>query len=143
MPETFALDPRLEADTYWIADLSLSQLLLMDNKDYPWLVLVPRIPNVREIMDLSPTEQHQLTDEVSLVSHVIQKVFKPLKINVAALGNVVSQLHVHVMGRTLGDPAWPDPPFGKTRSAYKGDEVEVTTTLVKDCLSGCIASGLF
>lgn len=111
-PETFVLDPRLAADAHLIGDFELSRVLLMDDARFPWLILVPRHPNARELIELPRDEQHALLDEINRCSHVLHALFKPDKLNIAALGNVVSQLHVHVVARHKGDAAWPRPVWG-------------------------------
>jgi len=108
----FTLDPRLAADTVHAGDLALCRVLLMDDARFPWLVLVPRRPDVAEITDLSAEDAHALMDEMRLATGVMLELAKPDKVNVAALGNVVPQLHVHVIGRFLSDPAWPRPVWG-------------------------------
>ena len=109
---TFALDPRLAADTLAIGDLALSRLLLMNDRRYPWLVLVPRREASREIVDLDAQERATLIEEIAAASRFVQSLPDVDKINVGALGNLVAQLHVHVVGRVVGDPAWPGPVWG-------------------------------
>lgn len=108
----FALDPRLSADTVHLGDLALSRVLLMDDARFPWLILVPRRAEVSEITDLTEGDSAALWQEIRLACGVMQSLAKPDKINVAALGNIVSQLHVHVVGRFRSDPAWPGPVWG-------------------------------
>ena len=108
----FILDPRLVADTVPIGDLFLSRVLLMDDARFPWAILVPRRPDLREIIDLEPRDRAVLYREIEALSEAIQRVFAPLKLNVAALGNVVPQLHVHVIARYAEDAAWPRPVWG-------------------------------
>jgi len=103
----FALDPRLAADTHRVGDLALSRVLLFDDARFPWLVLVPRQPGLRDLIDLAHDDQHQLLDEISRCARVLHALDKPDKLNVAALGNVVAQLHVHVIARYTNDAAWP------------------------------------
>ena len=110
--DVFMLDERLAADTHLVGDFELSRVLLMDDARFPWLILVPRHPNVRELIELPRDEQHALLDEINRCSHVLHALFKPDKLNVAALGNVVAQLHVHVVARRKGDAAWPRPVWG-------------------------------
>jgi len=105
----FRLDSLLDQDTYFVADLSLCRVLLMNDCQYPWLILVPRINDVKEIIDLDEDKQQKLWQESALVSQLMQKFFTPDKLNVAALGNVVSQLHVHHIARYQTDLAWPAP----------------------------------
>jgi diadenosine tetraphosphate (Ap4A) HIT family hydrolase len=110
---TFALDPRLAADTLAIGDLALSRVLLMNDRRYPWLVLVPRREASREIVDLDAQERATLIEEIAAASRFVQSLPGVDKINVGALGNLVAQLHVHVIGRAVGDPAWPGPVWGR------------------------------
>ncbi len=108
----FHLHERLEADTAPVTELGLCRVLLMDNRVWPWLILVPARPNLTEIHQLPQAAQHRLMDEISLASQALEGLFRPDKINVGALGNMVPQLHVHVIARTKGDPAWPGPVWG-------------------------------
>lgn len=112
-PAPYALHPQLAADTHPVAALGLSELRLMDDSNYPWLVLVPRIGEARELIDLAPAQRSQLTGEIDLASRLLRTAFEPFKLNVAALGNLVPQLHVHVIARFEGDPAWPAPVWGR------------------------------
>lgn len=115
----FVLDPRLAADTVHLGDLALSRVLLMDDARFPWLILVPRRVEASEITDLAEPDAAALWQEIRLATGVMQALAKPDKINVGALGNVVSQLHVHVVGRFRSDPAWPGPVWGfGTRTPY-------------------------
>ncbi|KMO38901.1 HIT domain-containing protein [Methylobacterium aquaticum] len=115
----FTLDPRLAADTIALGDLALSSVLLLDDKRFPWFVLVPRRPGVSELTDLTPADAARLMDETRLAIGVMQALAKPDKVNVGALGNMVAQLHVHVIGRFRSDPAWPGPVWGHgTREPY-------------------------
>ena len=115
----FHLDPQLAADTHPVAKLPLSELRLMDDANYPWLVLVPRVADARELIDLDATRQAQLLEEIGRASRLLQTLYRPHKLNIAALGNAVSQLHVHVIARREDDPAWPRPVWGMaTARAY-------------------------
>jgi diadenosine tetraphosphate (Ap4A) HIT family hydrolase len=109
---TFALDPRLAADTLAIGDLALSRLLLMNDRRYPWLVLVPRREALREIVDLETEARATLIEEIAAASRFVRSLPGVDKINVGALGNLVAHVHVHVVGRAVGDPAWPGPVWG-------------------------------
>ncbi|MGO4869953.1 MAG: HIT domain-containing protein [Roseiarcus sp.] len=109
---SFALDPRLAADALAVGDLSLSRVLLMNDSRYPWLILVPRNENLREVVDLDMQARAALIEEIAAASRFVQSLPGVEKINVGALGNIVSQLHVHVLGRAVGDPAWPGPVWG-------------------------------
>jgi diadenosine tetraphosphate (Ap4A) HIT family hydrolase len=109
----FTLHPRLAADTALILDAPLCRVLLMDEVTYPWLILVPRRAGLAEIGDLSPADRGQLIDEIAIASAVLRRLETPQRINVAALGNIVEQLHVHVIARLATDPAWPGPVWGR------------------------------
>lgn len=109
----FALHPQLADDTHPLATLTLCELRLMDDANYPWLVLVPRIAGAREMIDLDADQRRQLTDEIDIAARLLRDAFRPYKLNIAALGNMVEQLHVHVIGREQEDPAWPAPVWGR------------------------------
>lgn len=109
----WTLHPRLEADTAAVGDFTLSRLLLSNDATYPWTILVPRRAGIREIHELSEADQQLLLRESVLLSQALTAVFAPTKLNVAALGNVVPQLHVHHIARYDHDPAWPAPVWGK------------------------------
>ncbi len=108
----WSLHPQLEADTFPVGELALSRLLLARDANFPWLILVPRCPGVSEIIDLDQPGQAELTREVALVCRALKTVVPCDKLNVAALGNAVPQLHVHIIARRRGDPAWPKPIWG-------------------------------
>jgi diadenosine tetraphosphate (Ap4A) HIT family hydrolase len=112
MSTEFVLDPRLAADTLPLGDLSLSTILLMNDARFPWFILVPRRVDMSELTDLAPDDAVTLMAEIRLATKVMLGLAKPDKVNVGALGNVVPQLHVHVVGRFLSDPAWPGPVWG-------------------------------
>lgn len=109
---SWALHPQLEADTVLVGELALSRLLLANDANYPWLILVPRCEGVSEIIDLDGAGQAELTREIALVCRALKAVTPCDKLNVAALGNMVPQLHVHIIARRHGDPAWPKPIWG-------------------------------
>lgn len=117
MPASFTLHPQLEADTAPFRELELSTVRIMDNGLLPWLILVPRVADARDLIDLSEAHQQQLTREVAAAAHALRGAFKPDKLNVAALGNIVPQLHVHVIARFSTDPAWPKPVWGNLPAA--------------------------
>jgi diadenosine tetraphosphate (Ap4A) HIT family hydrolase len=108
----WSLDPQLARDTVAIGDLPLTRVLVMNDANYPWLILVPRVPGAVEIFDLDDEEQAQLMDEIALVARALKEVTACDKINVAAIGNVVAQLHIHIIARRRNDPAWPKPVWG-------------------------------
>ena len=108
-PADWELDPLLERDTVPVGDMPLCRVLLIKDANYPWLLLVPRRDKAVEIVDLDTIEQAQLMTEISHASRTLKALTSCEKINVAALGNVVAQLHVHVIARSRGDAAWPKP----------------------------------
>jgi diadenosine tetraphosphate (Ap4A) HIT family hydrolase len=115
------LHPQLARDTAAVGDLPLSRVLLIDDANYPWILLVPRRSGAVEILDLSEPDRRQLMDEISLASRVMKDMTRCDKINVAALGNVVPQLHVHVIGRARSDAAWPRPVWGVAAARSYGE----------------------
>ena len=122
MAESFSLHPQLAADTAAVTDLALCHVLFMDEPAWPWIVLVPRRANIREFIDLPAPERAVLMEEIAQASAVMQRLFRPAKLNVAALGNMVPQLHVHVIARFTDDPAWPRPVWGvQPRQYYAAD----------------------
>ena len=108
----FALHPTLDKDTVEVARLDICRVLLMRDETYPWLILVPAINELRDLDDLSAPERTQVMAEIDRTSKAMKAVFQPDKMNVAALGNVVEQLHIHVIARFQSDPAWPAPVWG-------------------------------
>lgn len=120
----FALDPRLEQDTLPIGDFPLCRLLLMNDAHYPWFILVPRRDEVSELFQLDEVDQRSLWRETNLLAEVVKDTFKADKMNVASLGNVVDQLHMHVIARRRGDAAWPAPVWGRQPALpYTADQV--------------------
>lgn len=112
----FILHPRLAADTIALGRLQLSRLLLMNDATYPWFILVPARAGASEIHHLAQNDRLVLIEEVALLSRAVTDEWRPDKLNIAALGNVVPQLHVHVIARFRSDPAWPAPVWGKTEA---------------------------
>lgn len=108
----FDLDKRLMNDTLVVADCALCRVLLMNDSRYPWLILVPRIAFVSEVFELTAEQQQQLWQEASDVGQLLKHEFQADKINIATLGNVVKQLHMHVLVRMHEDAAWPAPVWG-------------------------------
>ncbi|MCJ8205884.1 HIT domain-containing protein [Pseudomonas sp. RGM2987] len=121
----FALDPRLQQDTLPIGDFPLCRLLLSNDSNYPWFILVPRRENISELFQLDDIDQQQLWKETTALAETLKDSFDADKMNVATLGNVVSQLHMHVIVRKRDDAAWPAPVWGK-HSAVPYTEVQVT-----------------
>lgn len=108
----WSLHPKLSELTTQVGDLPLSRVLLENDSNYPWLILVPRMAGVSEIIDLDPNEQVQLLGEIDAASRALKAVATFDKLNVAAIGNMVKQLHVHVIGRSATDATWPKPVWG-------------------------------
>lgn len=132
----FLLHPTLAGDCIEVIDLPLCRVLLMNDARYPWLILVPRLKDKREIIDLSRAQQHQLSDEIAQASSALQSICEPLKLNVAALGNRVAQLHVHVIARFENDAAWPDPVWGRgDRVAYSEGAAKMLIKTLRAALS--------
>lgn len=127
---TFELHPQLAADTFEITRLPLCQVLLMNDANYPWLILVPQRAGLRELCELSEADQAQFMRESSQVARLLQNHFHAQKINIAALGNLVPQLHIHHIARYTHDPAWPAPVWGRV-SAMRYSE-EQASAIVRD-----------
>ncbi len=122
---SFVLDARLAADTRVIGELPLSRALLMNDARFPWVILAPRRAGLLEITDLAVGEQTQLMAELAQTAAILRALPKVEKINIGALGNIVRQLHAHVVGRRVNDPAWPGPVWGVgTALAYKPADLE-------------------
>lgn len=125
MTESWHIDPQLAEDTHPLAAFALCELRLMDDANYPWLLLVPRVADAVELLDLDASQRHRLADEVDRASRALLAVFRPHKLNVAALGNLVPQLHVHVIARFQHDPAWPAPVWGRVAAQPHSPELLV------------------
>lgn len=108
----FVLDPKLASDCFLLSDLPLSRLLLMNDSQYPWFILVPRRAGVNEIYHLDEADQQQLLREASALAAAVADIFAAKKMNIANLGNMVPQFHLHVIARKITDPAWPAPVWG-------------------------------
>ncbi|HEU4662973.1 MAG TPA: HIT domain-containing protein [Dokdonella sp.] len=137
---SFALDPRLVADTHPIGDAVLSRVLLMDDARFPWLVLVPRIAGARELFDLDPADRASLLTELDAVGRALESLLRPDKMNIAALGNVVPQLHVHVIARYTTDAAWPQPVWGHgERVRHEPAALAARVAALRDALGALFA----
>ena len=120
----FNLDSRLANDTLHMGDFTLCRLLLMNDRQYPWFILVPRRDAVSELFQLDSEDQRLLWQEATRLAEVLKDTFSADKMNVATLGNMVSQLHMHVIVRRKSDPAWPAPVWGKHPALpYSAQEV--------------------
>ncbi|OCC03408.1 diadenosine tetraphosphate hydrolase [Labrys sp. WJW] len=113
MPPAFILHSQLAGDSIAIGDLALSQLRLINDASFPWLLLIPRRPDISEIIELDEADRAVLMQEIAAVSQALKTLTGCDKLNVAALGNMVLQLHIHVIARFKGDPAWPKPVWGQ------------------------------
>ncbi len=120
-PDDPSLDERLSRDTLPLGDTSLSRILLARDSRWPWVILVPRREGISELHELLPADRKQLIEEIAIVSETLKAETACLKVNVAAIGNIVRQLHVHIVARTEGDPAWPGPIWGHGRPAPRAD----------------------
>ena len=131
--KNFSLNKRLESDTFFIDDLPLCKFLLMNDSNYPWFLLVPRINDIKELYEFNQKDRVQLDFEIVEVSKFINSSFKPKKINIASLGNIVSQFHMHIIGRFAEDPSWPGPIWGAVDfNKYKSDELDVILSLSRN-----------
>ncbi len=138
----FTLDPRLQQDTLYIAEFSLCKVLLMNDARYPWVILVPKITGLTEIFQLDEAGQQQLMVESNFVAQKLKQVIQADKMNVAALGNVVSQLHIHHVARFIQDDTWPAPVWGKGDAiAYTQAESDTVIALLKSEFSSLMQDG--
>jgi diadenosine tetraphosphate (Ap4A) HIT family hydrolase len=112
----FELHPKLAEDCFRLGQFELSQLLMMNDYHYPWFILVPQQADIKEMYQLTTQDQIQLTKESSFLAEVVQQSFKATKMNIAALGNMVPQLHIHVIARFNFDTAWPHPVWGRAQA---------------------------
>ena len=128
----WSLHPQLAADTLPVCDLALSRLLAMNDANFPWLIVVPRRAGATEIIDLG-AEQALLMDEIALVSRALKDLTRCDKLNIAAIGNMVPQLHIHIVARRKDDAAWPKPVWGAvSRRAYEATEMERFIAAIAD-----------
>jgi len=136
----FQLDAQLAADTIKLGDFPLSSVLLMNDSQYPWLILVPRRAGMTEIYHLSERDQQQMLQETSALAQALSDIFAAKKMNIANLGNMVSQLHIHVIARLESDPAWPGPVWGKVPAMpYNADELASVKERLDALLAGEVA----
>ena len=137
---SFALDPRLAADSIAVGDFTLSQLRLMDDARFPWLILVPRIAGARELIDLDEGDRASLLGEVTIVGRMLESLLAPDKLNVAALGNIVPQLHMHIIARYASDAAWPQTVWGcGERVAYTHEARDALLARLREALRDTLA----
>ncbi len=137
----FTLHERLRADTFDITRLRLSRVLLMNDSSFPWLVVVPEREDIRELYDLDEKDRALLIEETTLASRIITHLYKPDKINIGALGNLVPQLHIHVIGRFESDRAWPGPVWGMGPiKPYRDDELKPTRDRIEKAFLNYLSS---
>ena len=135
MTAMFELHPRLALDSEAISHLPLCQVRLMKDARYPWLLLIPAKADLTEIHQLAAADRGRLMEEIALTSRTLEALFSSDKINVGALGNLVPQLHIHVIARRLGDPAWPGPVWGQGEAlAYEPAEQARLVEQLKEAL---------
>lgn len=134
--QPFSLDTRLESDTIVITTLGLCQLRLMKDKRWPWLIAVPLRNGVSEFFDLAPLDQTMLTFEVNEAAKALKAVTKAEKINIATIGNIVRQMHVHIIARSEGDANWPGPVWGHGKpEPYSDEEVSALAQNIAKAMS--------
>lgn len=130
---SFKVDSEIENTSIYVCDLQLSKVYLKDDKDNPWFLLVPRKQKSEELVDLTLEEQSLLMEEVTIVSEFIKKEFTPFKLNVGSLGNIVRQLHIHIIARYENDRAWPGPIWGSpAMQCYSSEEIKGIISRFKD-----------
>jgi len=130
----FEIDKNLKNDCIFIKKLDKSQLLLMNNSNFKWLVLVPEITNAVELTDLEFSEQIDILNEINIVAKILQNRFNPTKINIAALGNIVKQLHIHIIARFENDIAFPKPVWGFESKKYQPADAQYLIEEIKNDL---------
>jgi diadenosine tetraphosphate (Ap4A) HIT family hydrolase len=129
---TFVLHPQLEKDSELITELELCAVRLINDANYPWLILVPQITDIKDVIDLSDKQQHVLWQESALVSRALKHLFTPDKLNIAALGNMVPQLHLHHIVRYQHDVSWPNPIWGQVPlKAYANEKLAERVNLIQ------------
>jgi diadenosine tetraphosphate (Ap4A) HIT family hydrolase len=134
MTQEFRLHPQLEADSRLIVRWPLCEVRLINDANYPWLVLIPRKPDLSDYDDLSPDDMKTAGEEIRQASAALRTVYQPDKLNVAALGNQVPQLHIHVIARFRTDAAWPNPIWGFTPARPYGDEEDAKLKALEEIL---------
>lgn len=137
----FTLHPQLAADTFVLGDFPLCRLLLMNEANFPWFILVPRRAGIREIFELPDDDQQQLLRESCHLARQLDRIFRADKLNIAALGNLVPQLHLHHVVRYRNDPCWPEPVWGKLAARpYGSDQVDELRNVLTPALENFTAS---
>lgn len=136
MSAEFRVAERIEADSVLVAELALCQVRLMDDRRFPWLILLPRKAGLEEWTELDGADLSVLAAEIKQAGVALGAVVRFDKLNVGALGNIVRQMHVHVIGRSVGDAAWPGPVWGQgTRESYDASERDKLASRLREALS--------
>ena len=118
----FTLHPTLQKDTLPIGDMPLCRVLLMNNRLFPWLILVPMRDNLRDLIDVTGDDEALLWNEIKQTGQAMKVLFAPDKLNIASLGNMVAQLHIHIIARFTGDKVWPNPVWGGAAEPYSPED---------------------
>ncbi|MBN8511504.1 MAG: HIT family protein [Rickettsiales bacterium] len=134
MQNNFRINNVLERDSVFIKKLDLCQLRLINNKNFPWVILVPEIDDISEITDLNSKQYSLLCTEIMLVSRIIKTQFSPDKLNIATIGNVVRQMHIHIVARYKNDPLFPNTVWGSKTSPYEEIECNEIVKQIKSAL---------
>ena len=137
----FGLHPQLAADCHLVCDLPLCRVLLMDNRLFPWLILVPRIAGAVELTSLEGDVYQAVMAEIKQVANIMQREFSPDKMNIAALGNMVPQLHIHMIARYRTDIAWPQPVWGKDCEPYDAEAAKAVVVRLYQKMRGLGSAG--
>lgn len=134
---SFTLDTRLSDSTIKLYDSALSEVRLKNNQYFPWIILIPRVPNITELFELPQIEQNIVMQEITHISKQMRNYFKPTKINVGALGNIVQQLHIHIIARFESDLAWPHSVWQANvkEEAYSTHALDTLIPTLRDLLS--------
>jgi diadenosine tetraphosphate (Ap4A) HIT family hydrolase len=127
----FYLNSKLEENTFFIGEFPLCGILLMNNRLYPWIILVPKCDNAIEITDITPQQRSQFMEEIVLSSDVMKNTYWPDKINIASMGNCVEQLHMHMIARFKTDDIWPNPVWGEKAKPYDQMGKEETISVLR------------
>jgi len=134
--DSFQIESKLKRDTYFVSDLDLCRLLIMNDSNYPWFILVPRRFNITEIYQLSNEDRFQLDYETNFISEKLANYYKADKMNIAALGNIVPQLHIHIIVRKKTDLLWPETIWGKKSPLfYSKEDIENVISIMKNLLT--------
>lgn len=131
MPDLFETDSRILSSSIWLKDSELSTIYIKNESNFPWFILVPRVKDCQEIIDLNAEQRHILMEEIAMLSNQINNYYQPDKLNVGALGNIVSQLHIHVVARFKNDVLWPHGIWQPAFTSKLYDESELARIVKK------------